>query len=117
MVSADVSKQQLTVWTRVLTLLAWKRLASMMAASVEVQTFLLDTETEKQQDVKLLWHTLKNNTHVMSGCKGKTGCLGCQLGQQYQVCESTEDSSIKHNKHNTHILNPPEDIPKMQNIQ
>lgn len=46
-VSADMSQQQLAVRTRILTLLAWKRLAGVMAASVEVQTLLLDTETEK----------------------------------------------------------------------
>lgn len=42
-VSAHVSEQQLAVWTRVITLLAWKRLTSMMTASMKVQTLLLDT--------------------------------------------------------------------------
>ncbi len=54
-VSADVSKQQLTVGTRVLTLLAWKHLTSVVTATVKVQTLLLNTETGKQQDIKLLW--------------------------------------------------------------
>lgn len=44
MVSADVSQQQLTVGTGVLALLARKRLAGVVAASVEVQTLLLDAE-------------------------------------------------------------------------
>lgn len=47
MVSADVSQQQLTVRTRVLTLLAWKCLSGVVTASVQVQTLLLDTKTEK----------------------------------------------------------------------
>lgn len=41
---ANVSQQQLPVRAGVLTLLAWKRLPGVMAASVEVQTLLLDTE-------------------------------------------------------------------------
>lgn len=46
MVSVDMSPQQLVVRTRVLAVLAWKRLPSMVAASVEVQTLLLDTEKQ-----------------------------------------------------------------------
>ena len=42
-VSADVSQQKLTIWTRILALLAWKGLTSVMTASVKVQTLLLDT--------------------------------------------------------------------------
>lgn len=41
---ANVSQQQLTVRAGVLTLLAWKRFPGVMAASVKVQTLLLDTE-------------------------------------------------------------------------
>lgn len=41
---ADVSQQQLAVRAGVLTLLAWKRLPGVMAASVQVQTLLLDAE-------------------------------------------------------------------------
>lgn len=62
-VSADVSQQQLAVRTRVLTLLAWKRLTGVMAASVEVQTLLLNADREKHvtmttghQEVKISHH-------------------------------------------------------------
>lgn len=43
MVFADMSQQQLSIWTGVLALLAWKRLKGVMAASVKVQALLLDT--------------------------------------------------------------------------
>lgn len=41
-VSADMSQQQLAVRARVVALLTWERLTSVMAASMEIQTLLLD---------------------------------------------------------------------------
>lgn len=42
MVSADMSQQQLAVRARVVALLTWERLTSVMATSMEIQTLLLD---------------------------------------------------------------------------
>lgn len=50
MARANVSQQQLTVWAGVLTLLAWKRLPGVVAASVKVQTLLLDAEEKNSGD-------------------------------------------------------------------
>lgn len=49
---ANVSQQQLTVWAGVLTLLAWKRLPGVMAASVKVQALLLDAENSSHGEAE-----------------------------------------------------------------
>lgn len=46
-VCANMSQQQLAVRAGVGTLLAWKRFTSVMAASMKVQTLLLDAEENK----------------------------------------------------------------------
>lgn len=46
MVFANMPQQQLSIGTGVFALLAWKRFKGVMAASVKVQTLLLDTERE-----------------------------------------------------------------------